>query len=87
MTNRQRYIQNLIKEKKVEKEAHGVTPQVYAAFALTLSYEDGKYKWTPEQIEELFVETQALWEDCVKSDVDMCEWCYQVTGIDVRERK
>lgn len=95
MNNRQNYINNVLQNntkyarkqniKRIYKEVHGVLPQIYAAFALTLSYE--RYKWTPEQIEELFEETMALWEDCERNGVNMCEWCEKETGIDVEEKK
>ena len=95
MTNRQKYIQNVIDTKtkysikneikRIDKLTHDVVPQIYAAFALTLSYNN--YKWTKEQIEDLFNETMALWDGSAREGVNMCEWCEEVTGIDVQAKK
>lgn len=64
---------------------HDIVPQIYAAFALTLSYDN--YKWTKEQIEDLFNETMALCDASARECVNMCELCEEVTGIDVKEKK
>lgn len=95
MNNRQKYIDNVInsrtkhaqkqKLQRLYEQTHSVTPQIYAAFALTLSYDN--YKWTPEQIEKLFTETMELWDDCARNGVNMCKWCEEVTGIDCEEKK
>lgn len=65
--------------KRLEKQIANITPQVYAGIALALSR---KYGWEYEQINELFVESQAIWNECVDSDVDMIAMCEEETGIE-----
>lgn len=74
----------IARAKQIEKLRNGIneiTPVVYSAFALALS--DQKYGWTHEQIEDLFADTQWLWNKCIELDVSMPEYCLEKTGIDV----
>lgn len=80
MNNRTKYSQKQ-KMKRLYEETHSVVPQIYAAFALTLSYKN--YNWDSDKIEQLFNETMELWDDCARNGVNMCKWCEEVTGIDV----
>lgn len=67
--------------KQLSKQVQNITPQVYAGIALALHR---KYGWEYEQINELFTESQAIWNECVQSDVDMIAMCEEETGIECR---
>ena len=54
---------------------------MYAAIALVLTR---KYGWEHEQINELFQESQDIWNECVHGKVNMLEMCEQETGIELR---
>lgn len=58
-----------------------ITPNIYAAFALTLS--DEKYGWTAEQITDLFADTQRLWLDSMSDGRNMAQICSDLLDIDV----
>ena len=62
------------------KQIHNITPSVYAGIALALHR---KYGWGYKRINELFMESQAIWSECVDSDVNMLQMCSDETGIDV----
>ena len=63
------------------KQIQNITPSVYAGIALALHR---KYKWEYKRINELFMESQVIWNECVQSDVNMLQMCSDETGIDVR---
>ncbi len=63
------------------KQIHNITPSVYAGIALALHR---KYGWEYEQINDLFMESQVIWNECVQGDVNMLQMCEDETGIDVR---
>ena len=65
--------------KRLEKQIANITPQVYAGIALALSR---KYGWEYEQINEIFAGSQAIWNECVDSGVDMIAMCAEETGIE-----
>lgn len=67
--------------KQLSKQVQNITPQVYAGIALALSR---KYGWEYEQINELFAESQEIWNECVQTDVDMIAMCEEETGIECR---
>lgn len=67
--------------KQLSKQVQNITPQVYAGIALALYR---KYGWEYEQINELFAESQAIWNECVHSEVDMISMCEEETGIECR---
>jgi hypothetical protein len=67
--------------KRLQQEIKNVTPAVYAAIAIGLVEE---YKWTPEEVQNLFEYTQSLWSECTKKDISMREWCLELTGIDMQ---
>ena len=43
-----------------------------------------KYKWGYKRINDLFVETQYIWNECSESDLNMIQMCEEETGIEVR---
>ena len=67
--------------KRLEKQIANITPQVYAGIALALSR---KYGWEYEQINELFAESQEIWNECVDNGADMISMCEEETGIECR---
>lgn len=67
--------------KQVYKQVQNITPQVYAGIALALHRTHG---WGYKRINDLFVESQSIWNECVQSDVDMIAMCEEETGIECR---
>lgn len=67
--------------KVLHQKVHQITPEVYAGIALALHR---KYGWEYEQINELFAESQVIWNECANSDVNMVEMCERETGIELR---
>ena len=60
-----------------------ITPQVYAALALALHRKHG---WGFKGINDLFCESQEIWEECVNKGINMAKMCEDETGIDVVQR-
>ena len=60
-----------------------ITPQVYAALALALHRKHG---WGFKRINDLFCESQEIWEECVNKGINMTKMCEDETGIDVVQR-
>ena len=67
--------------KYMYKKIEQITPDVYAGIALALHRKCG---WDYEQINELFEESQNIWNECVNSDIDMIHICEEETGIELR---
>ena len=67
--------------KQLSKQVQNITPQVYAGIAIALHR---KYQWEYDQINELFAESQEIWNECVRADVDMIAMCEEETGIECR---
>jgi hypothetical protein len=53
---------------------------VYAGIALALHRKHG---WGYNRINDLFAESQTIWQECVDSEVDMIKMCEEETGIEV----
>ena len=60
-----------------------ITPEVYAGIALALHR---KYKWGFKRINDLFAESQQIWNECVNTDMNMAQMCFNETGIDVQRK-
>lgn len=60
-----------------------ITPQVYAGIALALHR---VFNWDYEQINDLFVASQEIWEECVNGNINMIKMCEDETGIDVQRK-
>ena len=74
---------NLInKYKMLYKKIEQITPEVYAGIALTLHR---KYGWGYKRINDLFEESQIIWNECINSDINMLEMCEKETGIELRK--
>lgn len=74
---------NLInKYKMLYKKIEQITPEVYAGIALTLHR---KYGWGYKRINDLFEESQIIWNECINSDINMVEMCEKETGIELRK--
>ena len=68
--------------KTMYKEIQQITPEVYAGIALALHR---KYGWGYKRINDLFSESQTIWNECVNSGINMVEMCEEETGIEVRK--
>ena len=74
---------NLInKYKMLYKKIEQITPEVYAGIALALHRKCG---WGYKRINDLFVESQTIWDECINSDINMLEMCEKETGIELRK--
>lgn len=74
---------NLInKYKMLYKKIEQITPEVYAGIALALHRKCG---WGYKRINDLFVESQTIWNECINSDINMMEMCEKETGIELRK--
>ena len=69
--------------KKLQESIRDTTPSVYAGIALALHRKHG---WGYKRINDLFVESQIIWNECVQSDMKMIEMCLKETGIDVQQK-
>lgn len=70
------------KYKMLYKKIEQITPEVYAGIALALHR---KYGWGYKRINDLFSESQTIWNECVNSGINMVEMCEEETGIEVRK--
>ena len=70
-------------QKRIQKQSLDVVPKVYAAIAISLQR---KYGWDFEDINALFGESQAVWNECVSTGVDMLKMCSDETGIDMQRK-
>lgn len=68
--------------KTMYKKIQQITPEVYAGIALALHR---KYGWGYKRINDLFSESQTIWNECVNSGINMIEMCEEETGIEVRK--
>ena len=66
--------------KLMHRKIQEITPEVYAGIALALHRTHG---WGFKRINDLFMESQEIWNECVQGDVNMIELCSRETGIDV----
>ena len=74
---------NLInKYKMLYKKIDQITPEVYAGIALALHRKCG---WGYKRINDLFSESQIIWNECINSDINMVEMCEKETGIELRK--
>lgn len=70
-------------QKRAMKQALDVVPKAYAAIAISLQRE---YGWQYEDINALFNVSQEVWNECVKTGVDMLKMCSDETGIDMQRK-
>ena len=68
--------------KTMYKKIQQITPEVYAGIALALHRKDG---WGYNRINDLFSESQTIWNECVNSGINMVEMCEEETGIEIRK--
>ena len=74
---------NLInKYKMLYKKIEQITPEVYAGIALALHRKCG---WGYKRINDLFEESQIIWNECINSDINMVEMCEKETGIELKK--
>ena len=70
------------KYKILYKKINQITPEVYAGIALALHRKCG---WGYKRINDLFEESQVIWNECINSDINMMEMCEKETGIELRK--
>ena len=70
------------KYKMLYKKIEQITPEVYAGIALALHRKCG---WGYKRINDLFEESQIIWNECINSDINMVEMCEKETGIELRK--
>jgi hypothetical protein len=70
-------------EKRLRKNISELTPAIYAGIALALHR---KHRWGFKRINDLFVESQIIWNECVELDINMRDLCFNETGIDVQKK-
>lgn len=68
--------------KTMYKKIQQITPEVYAGIALALHRKCG---WGYKRINDLFSESQTIWNECVNSGINMVEMCEEETGIEIRK--
>lgn len=68
------------KYKMLYKKIEQITPEVYAGIALALHRKCG---WGYKRINDLFEESQIIWNECINSDINMVEMCEKETGIEL----
>ena len=74
---------NLINKYKIlYNKINQITPEVYAGIALALHRKCG---WGYKRINDLFEESQIIWNECINSDINMMEMCEKETGIELRK--
>ncbi len=69
--------------KAMYTQIQNITPEVYAGIALALHR---KYKWGFKRINDLFTESQEIWNECVNTDMNMAQMCFNETGIEVQRK-
>lgn len=65
-------------QKRLAKEIGDITPKVYAALAIALHRRHG---WGYKRINDLFVESQEIWNESLQLDEAMLDMCEKETGI------
>ena len=70
------------KYKILYKKINQITPEVYAGIALALHRKCG---WGYKRVNDLFEESQIIWNECINSDINMMEMCEKETGIELRK--
>ena len=69
--------------KAMYQQIQKITPEVYSALAIALHR---KYGWGYKRINDLFCESQEIWSECINSNINMVQMCYEETGIDVQRK-
>ena len=67
----------------LRKKVNQITPEVYAGIALALHRKCG---WGYKRINDLFNESQEIWDECNTKTINMIEMCYEETGIELRSK-
>lgn len=81
MAKNRAFIEQMKLQAKMKQQIKQITPEVYAGIALALHR---KQKWGYKRINELFMESQKIWDECVELDINMIELCERETGIEVQ---
>ena len=69
--------------KYMYRKTQEIVPEVYAGIALALSRKHG---WEYDQINDLFQESQDIWNECIQTSANMVQMCEEETGIELRNK-
>lgn len=69
--------------KVLHQKVHQITPEVYAGIALALHRKHG---WGYKRINDLFAESQEIWDECNTKTINMIQMCLEETGIELRSK-
>lgn len=64
-------------KKRIERDAS----EIYSALAIVL-FARG---WTQDEIEDILVEIGTVWTETFESEINVCDRCQELTGIDIRD--
>lgn len=67
----------------IERKSKEISVAVYAGIALALHR---RYGWGYKRINDLFSESQAIWNECVAMGADMARMCEEETGIEIQRK-
>lgn len=65
----------------IQRRIEWLVPRVYASIGLAL-YD--KYKWEPEQIQELFKESDDIWQASSREGWDMLQNATEIVGAEFK---
>ena len=69
-------------EKNVMAASERDTPQIYSALAIALwNMLDMPENEKADAINDIFVESQKVWSDCIDKGIDIEKMCVDITGI------
>lgn len=87
-TNFKKYMNTLAKinhNDKVQEAAEKDTVQIYSAMAISLyNLLEGTHDEKIDNINQIFVESQRVWSDCVENGDDILKECEKLTGINLK---
>lgn len=66
--------------KQMHQSIQNLTPEIYAGIALALHR---RFGWGFKRINDLFLESQDIWNECVRTGKNIQQMCLDETGIDV----
>lgn len=71
------------KARRTYQDAQNMVPAIYASIAIAL-HDRG---WGYKRINDLFCDSQQIWEDHYGNITDMIKKCEEITGIELRGAK
>ena len=83
MAKNKALIEQMKLQARMKEQIKQITPEIYAGIALALHRKHG---WGFKRINDLFVESQEIWTECVQSDLNMIQMCELETGIEIQRQ-